>query len=66
MTPAAFISNARLQTALQVLQQTPHIRIAELAYAVGFNDPKYFTLCFRKKFGASPREYLQQHPSLSK
>ncbi len=63
MTPAAFISNARLQTALLVLQQTPRIRIADLAYAVGFNDPKYFTLCFRKKFGLSPREYLQHHPS---
>lgn len=61
MTPAAFISNVRLQTALKMLQSAPHVRVTDLAYAVGFNDPKYFTLCFRKKFGLAPREYVQQH-----
>ena len=28
--------------------------IAEIAFSVGFNDPKYFTRCFTRKFGVSP------------
>ena len=35
-------------------------RISELAYAVGFNDPKYFSACFKKEFGVLPSEYLDQ------
>ncbi len=30
------------------------INIAELAYEVGFNDPKYFTRCFTKQYGIYP------------
>lgn len=60
MTPLAFISNIRLQAAFRLLEENRKIRINDLAFKVGFNDPKYFTLCFRKKFGVSPKEYLVQ------
>ncbi len=60
MTPLAFISNVRLQAAFRLLEENKKIRINDLAYKVGFNDPKYFTLCFRKKFGLSPKDYLLQ------
>lgn len=60
MTPLSFISNVRLQAAFRLLEENRKIRINDLAYKVGFNDPKYFTLCFRKKFGVSPKEYLTQ------
>ena len=32
--------------------------ITEIAYRVGFNDPKYFTRCFTKKYGISPSSYV--------
>jgi AraC-like DNA-binding protein len=32
------------------------MNISEIAYEVGFNDPKYFTRCFTKEFGATPSE----------
>ena len=60
MTPLMFISNIRLQAAFRLLEENRKIRITDLAYKVGFNDPKYFTLCFRKKFGVSPKEYLSR------
>jgi AraC-like DNA-binding protein len=31
--------------------------ISEIAYEVGFNDPSYFTKCFRNEFGIPPSEY---------
>lgn len=30
------------------------MNIAEVAYEVGFNDPKYFTRCFTKQFNVTP------------
>ena len=61
LTPSAFISNVRLQAACRLIDEKRKIRIADLAYAVGFNDPKYFSSCFKKKFGLSPTEYMMKY-----
>lgn len=53
-TPSGFINDIRLRTAYTMLEKDPNIRISELAYSVGFNDPKYFSTLFRKKFGVAP------------
>lgn len=61
LTPSGFINNVRLQAACRLIDEKKKIRISDLAYAVGFNDPKYFSLCFRKKFGLSPTEYMMKY-----
>jgi len=33
--------------------------IARIAYGWGFSDMAHFSRCFRRAFGASPREYRQ-------
>lgn len=55
-SPSVFISDIRLQTAYKILSDNPDIRISDLAYAVGYNDPKYFSGCFKKKFNILPRD----------
>ncbi len=61
MTPSRFINDIRLRTACRLLeQQNESIRISELAYLVGFNDPKYFSTLFKKKYGTSPQEYIKK------
>ena len=57
---SAFVRNIRLKTACRIMQEKRNIRISELAYAVGFNDPKYFSLCFKKEFGMLPSEYIER------
>lgn len=53
-----FIRNYRLNMAKEMLSsKTGNRNITEIAYAVGFNDPKYFTRCFTKMFGVSPSAY---------
>ncbi len=36
------------------------LNISEIAYEVGFNDPKYFTRCFTKHFGTQPSAFLDE------
>ena len=53
-----FIRNYRLNMAKEMLTaKTGNRNITEVAYAVGFNDPKYFTRCFTKMFGKSPSAF---------
>lgn len=60
MTPSGFVNNIRLNAASKIIQQTDgKIRVSEVAYAVGFNDPKYFSSLFKKKFGVNPGDYCR-------
>ena len=53
-----FIRNYRLNMAKEMLSaKTGNRNITEIAYRVGFNDPKYFTRCFTKMYGMSPSAY---------
>ncbi|MBV6646642.1 MAG: response regulator [Cyclobacteriaceae bacterium] len=54
-----FIRNCRLKYAAKLLV-TEKGSISQTAYAVGFNDPKYFTRCFKKEFGIGPKAYIKQ------
>jgi len=52
------IRSVRLQRAAQLLQAGGR-QVAEVAYAVGFNDSNYFIRAFKKEFGVSPGEYAK-------
>jgi AraC-like DNA-binding protein len=43
-----------------MLLEDGSFNVSEVAFAVGFNDPKYFTKSFKKQFGKSPREYQNE------
>lgn len=58
-----FIRNYRLNLARDLLLKhrgQKDTSISEIAYEVGFNDPKYFTRCFTKEFNITPRELLSK------
>ena len=58
-----FIRTYRLNIAKSLMLKDLDKNISEIAYEVGFNDPKYFTRCFTKQFGKSPRRYMEEnHP----
>ena len=56
MTTGNLIKDVRLKKAHELLMKKGNSRISEIAYLVGFNDPKYFSLCFKKEFGRLPSE----------
>ena len=57
LSPSAFIRSIRMKYAAELLRKNPKARIADVAYTVGFNDPKYFSACFKKDFGVLPSDY---------
>ncbi len=59
LSPNEFIRKIRLQRSLDKLSD-PNLNISEVAYSVGFSDPKYFSLCFKKTFKISPTEFKER------
>jgi AraC-like DNA-binding protein len=56
VSPSDFLKQVRMQRACQLLAKS-RLSIAEVAYAIGFTDPKYFAKCFKKDTGMTPTEY---------
>lgn len=59
LSPHGYIRTMRLERAAQLLEQNAGT-VSEVAHAVGFNDPEYFSKLFRQVFGASPSAYKKQ------
>jgi signal transduction histidine kinase/ligand-binding sensor domain-containing protein/DNA-binding response OmpR family regulator len=55
-SPIEFIRTIRLQRAAQLLEKS-QLTVAEVAYQVGFNNPKYFTKYFKDEFQILPSAY---------
>ncbi len=58
MSVTEFVNAHKLEKACTMLLD-PEMNISEVAYRCGFNDPKYFSRVFRKRFGISPKEYAR-------
>ena len=59
-SPSEFLRQLRMQRAQDLMARSA-MNVSQVAYAVGFTDPKYFTRCFRKAVGMSPTEYRERH-----
>lgn len=55
-TPSEFLRKLRLQRAAHLLE-TSGMTVSEVAYQVGFNNPKAFSKYFKHLFGKLPSEY---------
>lgn len=56
-TPIEFIRVIRLRRAAKLLEKS-QMTVSEIAYQVGFNNPKYFTKYFKTEFKMLPSEYI--------
>ncbi|WP_426431621.1 ATP-binding protein [Winogradskyella sp. HB-48] len=53
---AIFIRKVRLQKGKEMLKSTD-LSISEIAYAIGFNDPNWFSKTFKEEFDKSPSDF---------
>lgn len=60
---AQFIRTYRLNVAKEMICNGTNkdMNISEIAYEVGFNDPKYFTRCFTQEFNATPSDLFKEN-----
>ena len=56
-SPASYIRQLRLRKSMQLLKER-HLTISEVAFAVGFSSPSYFSQAFRDYYGVTPKEYV--------
>lgn len=64
MNVSAFIRDVRMKEARRLGMENPNLRVSDLAYSVGFHDPRYFATCFKKQFGTQPKEFLESLQNL--
>ncbi len=63
LSPVGFIKQMRIKSALRLLEQQDTMSITDVAYRVGFTDPKYFSRCFKSEMGMTPSQYLDSRKS---
>ena len=57
--PAEFIRTVRIKRGKALLERS-QMQITEIAYSVGFNSLKSFTMNFKAEYGLTPSEYLKK------
>jgi len=64
-TPIEYIRILRIKRAAQLLVKS-QLTVMEIAYKVGFNDPRYFTKHFKSEFNMTPSQYIKQYANTDK
>ena len=52
-----FMKEFRLNKALNLIEEKPD-NISQIAYETGFNNPSYFSKCFKERYGLLPSEFI--------
>ena len=59
-SPIELLRSVRMKRAAQLLLAEAY-NITQISYMIGFSDPRYFSTCFKKQYGTTPREYIRKH-----
>lgn len=59
-TPNDFIKIMRMKKAIEHFREKKY-SINEVAFMVGFEDPAYFSNCFKKIYGMSPKQFIEKN-----
>ena len=59
MSPVELLRHIRIQHAEEMVAKSNE-PFSQIAYAVGFSDPRYFGKCFKKQTGLTPSEYRER------
>ena len=58
LSPIEFIREMRMKRAAQLITESSY-NMSQIAYMVGINDSRYFSKCFKQKYGLTPSKYKE-------
>lgn len=61
ISPSDLIIKIKLNHAEELMKTKKINRISDIAYESGFNDPKYFSTLFKKHYGKTPKEFMDDN-----
>jgi len=64
MSPIEFIKETRIKRAAQLLDLGQY-NVSEVSFQIGMNDARYFSKCFKQKYGMTPSEYKNKSTTRS-
>jgi signal transduction histidine kinase/ligand-binding sensor domain-containing protein/DNA-binding response OmpR family regulator len=59
-TPIEYIRILRIRRSAQLLEKS-QLTVMEIAFKVGFNDPRYFTKHFKSEYKMTPSQYAKKY-----
>ena len=59
ITPSEYLRAKRIKRAEELLYDRG-LNVSEVAYKVGFNNPRYFSKYFQEEYGMTPSQYKKQ------
>ena len=59
ITPSEYLRAMRIRYAEELMRQGD-LNVSEIAYKVGFNNPRYFSKYFQDAYGVTPSQYRKQ------
>ena len=62
ISPMEYVMKMRLHKAVELLKDDS-ISVQEVALAVGFNTHSFFSECFKREFGMTPRQWRVRNVS---
>lgn len=62
ISPNDFIRLNRIKRAAKLFEEGDS-RVTEVCYLVGFSSPSYFSKCFQKQFGTTPKDFIESQKS---
>lgn len=60
LTPIDYVTKVRIDRACYLLRNS-HENINQIAYSVGYSDPKYFSRVFKRTMGMTPSQFKSNH-----
>ena len=60
LSPVEFVREIRFERAAEYIRKM-ELSVSEISYKVGTEEPRYFSRCFKQKFGTTPSEYRTQN-----
>jgi two-component system response regulator YesN len=61
MSPSEYLTHVRIEKAKELIRSISDVNVADIASAVGFSDPSYFSRLFRKMTALPPTQYLNRN-----